>query len=202
MMDTLENLVRYLEASGRPGRVVIWAHNSHLGDARATEMGDHGELNVGQLARERFGTDVVSVGFSTYSGTVTAATEWDGPAHRRHVRPALAGSYEHLFHEAGVARFLLSTTADPQIADVLAGPLLQRAIGVLYMPKTERRSHYFQARLRDQFDYVLHVDESRAVEPLERTSEWEAGEVRRDISVGAVTPRAKDEPWPRTPCLS
>jgi erythromycin esterase-like protein/predicted phosphoribosyltransferase len=184
MMDTLENLVRYLETTGRPARVVIWAHNSHLGDARATEMGDHGELNVGQLARERFNHEVASVGFSTYSGTVTAATEWDGPAHRRHVRPGLAGSYERLFHDAGVARFLLSTRMDPQVADALAGPRLQRAIGVLYMPQTERRSHYFQARLRDQFDHVLHVDESRAVEPLEPTSEWDAGEFAETFPSG------------------
>lgn len=184
MMDTLDNLVRYLGQGGRSPRVVVWAHNSHLGDARATEMGDQGELNVGQLARERFREGAVSVGFSTYTGTVTAATEWDGPAHRRHVRPGLAGSYEHLFHQVGVPRLLLSTTADPQLAEALARPRLQRAIGVLYMPATERRSHYFHARLRDQFDYVLHVDESRAVEPLERTSEWDVGELAETFPSG------------------
>ncbi|MEO8682679.1 MAG: erythromycin esterase family protein [Vicinamibacterales bacterium] len=184
MMDTLESLMKYLGRSGRPSRVVVWAHNSHLGDARATEMGDQGELNIGQLARERFGDAVVSVGFSTYTGTVTAATEWGGPAHRRHVRPALPGSYEHLFHEVGIPRFLLSTKADPQLAEALARPRLQRAIGVLYMPATERRSHYFQARLSDQFDYVQHIDQTRAVEPLERTSEWDVGELAETFPSG------------------
>ena len=184
MTDTLGDLVKFLGQPDRPARLVVWAHNSHLGDARATEMGDHGELNVGQLARERFGADVLSVGFSTYSGTVTAATEWDGPAHRRHVRPALAASYEHLFHESRVGRFLLPLRTDLDLASALAGPHLERAIGVLYLPESERRSHYFHARLSEQFDYVLHIDETRAVEPLERTSAWEAGELAETFPSG------------------
>jgi erythromycin esterase-like protein len=184
MTDTLGDLVRFLGAPGGQARVVVWAHNSHLGDARATEMGEHGELNVGQLARERFAASVVSVGFSTYAGTVTAATEWDGPAHRRHVRPALAASYEHLFHQAGLERFLLPLRTDLDLASALAHPRLERAIGVLYLPETERRSHYFHARLSDQFDYLMHIDETRAVEPLERTSEWEAGELAETFPSG------------------
>ena len=165
-------------------KVVVWAHNSHLGDARATEMGHGGELNVGQLVRERFGACAVNIGFTTYTGTVTAATDWDGPAHRRHVRPALAHSYERLFHEAGIPRFLLPLRTDLELASALAGPLLERAIGVIYAPQTERRSHYFRARLAEQFDYVLHFDETRAVEPLERTVHWDAGEVAETYPSG------------------
>lgn len=186
MAETLHALVDFLEASSprHPARVVVWAHNSHLGDARATEMGQGGELNVGQLVRGRFGAGAVNIGFTTYTGTVTAATEWDGPAHRRHVRPAPAGSYERLFHDAGVPRFLLPLRTDLELASALAGPLLERAIGVIYAPQTERRSHYFHARLAEQFDYVLHFDETRAVEPLERTVQWEAGEVAETYPSG------------------
>jgi erythromycin esterase-like protein len=162
----------------------VWAHNSHLGDARATEMGESGELNLGQLIRERFGTDVVNVGFTTYTGTVTAASEWDGPAHRKHVRPALAGSYERLLHDAGIPRLLLPLRTDLELASALAGPHLERAVGVIYAPHTERRSHYFHARLPEQFDYVLHFDDTRAVEPLERTSAWEAGEMAETFPSG------------------
>ena len=124
------------------------------------------------------------VGFTTYAGTVTAASEWDGPAHRRHVRPALAGSYERLFHDAGIPRFLLPLRTDARTVVGAAGPHLERAIGVIYVPETERRSHYFHARLPEQFDYVLHFDETRAVEPLERTALWEAGEVPETFPSG------------------
>jgi erythromycin esterase-like protein/pyrimidine operon attenuation protein/uracil phosphoribosyltransferase len=184
MVDTLQELLRFLDGL-RPGaRVVVWAHNSHLGDARATEMSVRGELNVGQLVRERYGANAVLVGFTTHTGTVTAASEWDGPAHRKHVRPALAGSYERLFHDAGIPRFLLPLRTDLELASTLAAPRLERAIGVLYLPETERASHYFHARLPEQFDYVLHFDETRAVEPLERTALWEAGEVAETFPSG------------------
>jgi erythromycin esterase-like protein len=176
MMHTLEALVQFVGRAGRPARLVVWAHNSHVGDARATEMGEHGELNVGQLARERFGSAAFAIGFTTFTGTVTAATDWDGPAERRQVRPALAASYEHVFHETALGRFLLPLRTDLDLASALVRPRLERAIGVLYRPETERRSHYFHARLADQFNSVLHIDETRAVEPLERTSVWEAGE--------------------------
>ena len=184
MTETLRELLQFLERPRPHARVVVWAHNSHLGDARATEMGEGGELNVGQLVREHFGAEAVLVGFTTSTGTVTAATEWDGPAHRRHVRPALAGSYERLFHEVGIPRFLLSLRTDPELASALAGPWLERAIGVIYVPETERRSHYFHARLPEQFDFVLHFDETRAVEPLERSAMWEAGEVAETFPSG------------------
>ncbi len=115
------------------------------------------------------------VGFTTHTGTVTAASEWDGLAHRKPVRPALAGSYERLFHDVNIPRFLLPLR-DPALASVLSAPRLERAIGVLYLPETERSSHYFHARLSEQFDFVLHFDETRAVEPLERTAFWDSGE--------------------------
>jgi erythromycin esterase-like protein/predicted phosphoribosyltransferase len=184
MVDTLQELVRYLERT-RPGaRIVVWAHNSHLGDARATEMGQGGELNVGQLLREEYGAKAVLVGFTTYTGTVTAASEWDGPAHRKHVRAALAGSYERLFHEAQIPRFLLPLRTDLELASVLSAPRLERAIGVLYLPERERASHYFHARLSEQFDFVVHIDETRAVEPLEHDALWEAGEVAETFPSG------------------
>jgi erythromycin esterase-like protein/predicted phosphoribosyltransferase len=184
MTGTLEALMAFLERSRPAARVVVWAHNSHLGDARATDMGRVGEVNVGQLARTRFGAGAMLVGFTSYSGTVTAATAWDGPAHRRHLRPALAGSYERLFHDAGVPRFVLPLRTDPELASALAAPRLERAVGVLYLPETERHSHYFHAALADQFDAVVHIDETRAVEPLERTSEWEAGEFAETFPSG------------------
>lgn len=184
MTETLGELLTFLDRT-RPGaRLVVWAHNSHLGDARATEMGEGGELNVGQLAREAYPGQVVLVGFTTYGGSVTAATEWDGPAHRRQVRPALAGSYEKLFHDTGIPRFLLPLGTDLELASALMAPRLERAIGVLYVPKTERQSHYFHARLSEQFDYVLHFDQTRAVEPLERSAMWETGEVAETFPSG------------------
>ncbi|HVH26121.1 MAG TPA: erythromycin esterase family protein [Vicinamibacterales bacterium] len=184
MTDTLVELLRFLDRTQPGAKVVVWAHNSHLGDARATEMGQSGELNVGQLVRERFGSESVLVGFTTSTGTVTAATEWDGPAHRRHVRPPLTGSYERLFHDVGIPRFLLPLRNEPALASALGRPRLERAIGVIYVPETERRSHYFHARLPEQFDFVMHFDQTRAVEPLERTPLWEAGEVAETYPSG------------------
>jgi erythromycin esterase-like protein/predicted phosphoribosyltransferase len=176
MADTLGDLLRFLDQSGSQSRVIVWAHNSHLGDARATEMGEHGELNVGQLVRERFGTDAVLVGFTTYTGTVTAASDWDEPAQRKTVRPGLAGSYERLLHDTGIPRFILPLRDDARLSRALASRRLERAIGVIYRPDTERTSHYFHARLANQFDFVLHFDRTTALEPLERTAGWEAGE--------------------------
>jgi erythromycin esterase-like protein/predicted phosphoribosyltransferase len=180
MTDTLVELLQFLERTSPGPRVVVWAHNSHLGDARATEMGEHGELNVGQLARGRFGSAAVNVGFTTFTGTVTAASGWDMPATRMRVRPALAGSYERLFHEAGIPRFFLALRGDLELASALARPRLERAIGVIYAPATERRSHYFHARLSDQFDAVIHIDETRALEPIDRTAAWKAASADAD----------------------
>jgi erythromycin esterase-like protein/predicted phosphoribosyltransferase len=177
MVETLEALVAHLGRQGGPAKIVVWAHNSHLGDARATEMGQRGELNVGQLMREKYGRDAILVGFTTHQGTVTAASDWGGVAQRKRVRPALPGSCEALFHAARPGRFLIALRSDGAIRDALREPRLERAIGVIYRPETERMSHYFHTRLPEQFDAVLHFDETRAIQPLEYTSEWEAGEV-------------------------
>jgi erythromycin esterase-like protein len=185
MVETLHALVAHLDGqSGGGTKVVLWAHNSHLGDASATQMGEQGEWNVGQLVREKYGGESVLVGFSTYTGTVTAATDWDAPAERKHVRAALPESYEALFHQVGVPRFLLSLRDGGPSVKGLDEPRLERAIGVIYRPETERQSHYFYARLPAQFDAVLHFDETRAVEPLERTARWEKGEVPETFPSG------------------
>ncbi|HYL54763.1 MAG TPA: erythromycin esterase family protein [Gemmatimonadales bacterium] len=177
MFETLNALVDFHAARGRREKVVLWAHNSHLGDARATEMGEAGELNVGQLVRQRYGGDARLVGFLTHEGTVTAASDWDEAAERKIVRPALAGSYEALFHETEMSNFMLDLTAFGPMVTGLVQPRLERAIGVIYRPETERVSHYFHAALPQQFDAVLYYDRTRAVEPLERTGLWERGEV-------------------------
>lgn len=173
MMQTLEALLARRSQSRT--RVVVWAHNSHLGDARATEMSRRGELNLGQLARQAYGSDAVLVGFSTYHGHVTAASDWDEPAQRKRVRPALPESYEAIFHETGLLRFQLRLD-ESRLTKLLREPRLQRAIGVIYRPETERLSHYFQTRLPAQFDWLLHVDESTAVVPLEPGRQWSSGE--------------------------
>jgi erythromycin esterase-like protein len=168
MADTLDALVAHLKRRGERPKVVVWAHNSHLGDARATELGESGEWNLGQLVRERHGNDTALVGFSSYQGSVMAATEWDGPAECKRVCPALPESYEALFHAVGIPDFLLSFGPDENAVEALRLARLERAIGVIYRPETERLSHYFFARLPEQFDAVLHFDETQAVDPLER----------------------------------
>jgi len=176
MADTLLALRRHLRAGGKQGKIVVWAHNSHVGDARATEMGRHGEWNVGQLARERAGDlQALLVGFTTYTGHVTAARDWDAPPERRWVRPARADSFEHLFHRSGLDRFFLPLRDG--IARPLFSPMLERAIGVVYRPESERASHYFAASLARQFDAVFHLDETTAVEPFEVTAHWQHHEL-------------------------
>jgi erythromycin esterase-like protein len=177
MAATLEALANHFEGQGQTAKIVVWAHNSHVGDARATEVGQAGELTVGQLMRERYGQAAASIGFTTHGGTVTAASEWDAPAERKCVCPAMRGSYELLFHDAGIPRFYIPLRDGSDEIAALRKPLLERAIGVIYLPETERMSHYFYARLPDQFDAVIHFDETRAVQPLERTVLWQRGEV-------------------------
>lgn len=177
MANTLDSLVSFLEYDRKQPKVIVWAHNSHLGDASATDMSSRGELNVGQLMRERWGETAFLIGFSTHSGTVTAASDWDMPAERKIVRPALEGSYEALFHQVGLKNFFLGLRGNDEAILGLRRPRLERAIGVIYRPETERMSHYFGARLPHQFDAVLHYDVTRAVEPLERTGLWERGEL-------------------------
>jgi erythromycin esterase-like protein len=175
MTETLVALVGHFGQGA--GKAVVWAHNSHLGDARATDMARRGEWNVGQLTRELFGERVYSIGFSTYGGTVTAARDWGEPAERRRVRPGLPGSCEALFHATGIPNFWLDLREDNPATRALRAPLLQRAIGVIYRPETERQSHYFTVNLPGQFDAMIHLDETRALTPLERDSGWDEGEL-------------------------
>lgn len=184
MAETVERLMEHLAAHHGRARLVLWAHNSHLGDARGTQMGEQGELNVGQLLRERYGHRALLVGFTTHEGSVTAAHQWDRPPERMKVRPSMPGSFEHLFHQALLPRFLLDVrTGREWLHPCLGTPLLERAIGVIYRPGTERHSHYFRARLLDQFDAVIHVDHTRAVEPLERRG-WRDAEPPETFPTG------------------
>ena len=157
---------------GRAPKVVVWAHNTHTGDARQTESGEQGELNIGQLARERLGTGAVNVGFLTYAGTVYAAPDWGAAGRVYDLRPALAGSYSSLLHDVrtagGPREFLVVLRGQSAVAAALAEPRLERAVGVIYAPQTERQSHYFTAKLARQFDVVIYVDSSTAVQPLTR----------------------------------
>jgi erythromycin esterase-like protein len=177
MVDTLDVLMNHLREQGENPKAIVWAHNSHLGDARATQMGSRGELNVGQLVRQRHPGEAFLVGLTTYTGTVTAASGWGEPAERKWVRPGMEGSYEALFHEVQTKNFLLHLAKGSEVSRELRRPLLERAIGVIYKPETERWSHYFEAHLADQFDLIIHFDESQAIEPLERTATWNRGEV-------------------------
>ena len=184
MAETLDALIAHLNSQAQQAKIAVWEHNSHLGDARASYMGDYGELNVGQLVREKYGTEAILIGFTTYTGTVTAASDWDGPAERKRVRPAFNESYEALFHKIDGANFWLTLRDDNKVSTVLQGPRLERAIGVVYLPQTERQSHYFEARLSQQFDAVIHFDETHALEPLERYALWESGEPPETFPTG------------------
>jgi erythromycin esterase-like protein len=165
MFETLERLLAW---RGQGSKAVVWAHNSHIGDARATDMGERGEINIGQLCRERFAEVAVVIGFGTDRGTVAAASEWDGPMEIKQVRPAHHDSYEPLCRESGVARFLadLWEGRSSQLRSALLYPRLERAIGVIYRPETELASHYFDACLPRQFDAYLWFEETHAVTTL------------------------------------
>ncbi len=176
MAETLAALARHLARDGQQAKIVVWEHNSHIGDASATEMGRMGEWNVGELARRNYGGDTCLIGFSTYDGWVTAASEWDGPAERKRVRPGLPDSYEDVLHQVGIPRYFLPLRGRSDAVAGLSERRLERAIGVLYVPRTERQSHYFMAELPRQFDGIIHVDRTSAVEPLDPTSGWHSGE--------------------------
>ena len=177
MADTLDALREHLDRTRGRSKVVVWEHNSHVGDARATELGQSGEVTVGQLMRQRHPGATLLVGLTTFEGTVTAASAWGGEAERKRVRRALPGSWEERAHRTGVERFVFDTEG-------MRGRRLERAIGVVYLPETERRSHYFHAALRRQFDVVVHLDRTEAVTPLETTSLWEAGELPETYPYG------------------
>jgi erythromycin esterase-like protein len=172
MMDTLDFIGNHL-GDGAPAKVIVWAHNSHVGDARATEMGDDGQVTIGQLARQRHPREAALIGFTTYAGPVIAAHDWEEPAQRMRVRPGLPGSWEELFHEADLGRFYV-TSADLKAHVGDGVERLQRAIGVVYRPETERRSHYYHARLADEFDIVIHLDATRGLVPLDPLEQEES----------------------------
>ncbi|RUU35373.1 protein-L-isoaspartate(D-aspartate) O-methyltransferase [Mesorhizobium sp. M6A.T.Ca.TU.002.02.2.1] len=164
MFETLEHL---LEARGPNAKAVVWAHNSHIGDARYTEMGIvRDEVNIGQLCRQRFGDGAALIGLGTHSGTVAAASDWDGEMEIKRVRPSHSDSYERLCHDCGVSRFLLDIKRDDTLRERLLERRLERFIGVIYRPETELRSHYADASLSQQFDAFVWFDETAAVTPL------------------------------------
>jgi erythromycin esterase-like protein len=180
MFDTLQAI---LKAKGRDAKAVVWAHNSHVGDARATEMGlMRDELNLGQLCREAHGQAARLIGFGTHTGTVACASDWDGPMEVKPVRPSLAESQERCAHNAGLDRYLLDLrpNVNSALRRGLADPRLERFIGVIYRPETERWSHYVECRLPEQFDAWVWFDETTAVTPLP----------------GAATGAGEDDTWP------
>ena len=187
MAETLGQLQAHLQRQSGHGqtrpKIVVWAHNSHLGDARATEMGQRrGEMNLGQLVRERHGARALLVGFSTYTGSVTAASDWGAAAQRMQVVPARPDSHEGVMHASGVARFVLPLRGARPL--VFSKPRLERAIGVIYRPETERMSHYFHAELGAQFDALIHLDTTRALEPPERGTGWRGAEAPATYPAG------------------
>ena len=162
-----QTLSRLLQWRGAGAKAVVWAHNSHIGDARQTEMGQvREELNIGQLCRQHFGGDCALIGMGTHSGTVAAASDWDGEMEIKKVKPSRGDSIERLCHDSEMPRFLLDFARDPRLAERLAEPRLERFIGVIYRPETELQSHYADSSLSRQFDAYLWFDETRAVEEI------------------------------------
>ena len=164
MFETLSQLLNH---HGANSKAVVWAHNSHIGDASATEMSRRGEYNIGQLCRRDFGSNCFSIGFGTNDGTVAAASNWDGDMEVMNVRPAHAQSYERLFHLTNAPGLMLSLQEETEIREKLMRPLLERAIGVIYRPDSELVSHYFEATLSLQFDEYIWIDRTSAVKPLD-----------------------------------
>ena len=165
MFETLQNILHH---HGSKSKAVVWAHNSHIGDAAATEMGRRGEHNIGQLCRAHFGNACHAIGFGTNDGTVAAAAGWDEPMQVMHVRPAHPQSYERMFHMTNIAGLLLplKRSADTELREKLSRPRLERAIGVVYRPDSELASHYFEAVLPQQFDEYIWIDKTTAISPL------------------------------------
>jgi erythromycin esterase-like protein len=173
MADVLEALIAYLGHRLNRPKIVVWAHNTHLGDARATEASAWGQHSLGELLRLRYGSACFNIGFTTYAGTVTASEEWDRPPTCMIMRPALPASYEGLFHHVGLGRFWLDFRGGGPLADALRDPRLERSVGAIYRHRTERTSHYFRCRLSAQFDAVIHVDLTSAVVPLDQREGWQ-----------------------------
>ncbi len=185
MADTLDELAEFLTRKhGKQAKIVVWAHNSHIGDARATDASVRGEVNISHLIRERHDMETLLIGFSTYEGTVTAASDWDTPEENKRMRKALQGSVESLFHRVEVKNFILNLRDFPEVRTVLAPPRLERFIGVIYRPGTERLSHYSKVRLPEEFDAIIHIDETQALQPLSPGHLWQH------------TPREAEETYP------
>lgn len=167
MFETLQALRAHLSHQlGRDAPMVIWAHNSHIGDASATEMGRRGEHNIGQLAREHYGDKALLIGFSTAEGEVTAASDWDSPAQVKRVRAPLADSYERVFQQVSADSFMIDLRQHNEMNELLSEPRLHRAIGVIYRPESERQSHYFRSTLTRQYDFLVHIDWTAALRSL------------------------------------
>lgn len=177
MLETLSVLREHLAHDTAAPKIIVWAHNSHIGDASATEMSRHGQLNLGQLARELYDDDVFLLGFTTHEGTVTAASDWDGKTECKAVRPSLSDSIERLLHDTGIPSFFLPIRGNSAVADALPDGLLERAIGVIYLPDNERVSHYFQTNIVHQFDAIFHIDRTSALRPLDASPSWRHDEV-------------------------
>ncbi|AZZ46119.1 carboxylic ester hydrolase [Pseudomonadaceae bacterium SI-3] len=163
MFDTLQALLAH---RGEGAKAVVWAHNSHIGNAASTSMGWGGEFNIGELCRTAFGRDAVLIGMGTDRGEVAAADNWDEPMQVKQVRPSRPDSWEQLFLRTELPASLTTWRDDPQLRKALARPRLERAIGVIYRPATERQSHYFQAILSEQFDALLWLEQTHAVKPI------------------------------------
>lgn len=178
MFETLESLKEHISKQlNRDARIIVWAHNSHIGNAAATEMSVRGEFNIGQLTREAYGEKALLIGFSTARGEVTAASNWDMPTERKKIRSPIPGSYEDIFHKVNQKNFLINLRENSETTDQLRTPRLQRAIGVIYRPETERESHYYHATLPQQFDFMIHFDDTNAIKPLKITPHWHRPEL-------------------------
>ncbi len=163
MFETLQRLLAYRQDA----KAIVWAHNSHIGNAAATAMGWEGEFNIGELCRTAHGEEMVAIGFGTDRGTVAAASDWDSPMEIKQVLPARADSYEYLFRRCGHARALFDWRGrNALLRELLSQPRLERAIGVVYRPESELLSHYFRAVMAEQFDAMVWFETSRAVTPL------------------------------------
>ena len=178
MAETLCALQEHLgKRKSAPAKIIVWAHNSHIGDARATEMGERGQINLGQLIREHSKDKVFLLGFTTHTGTVIAASDWDGPPEMKSIRPSATNSFERQFHDTGLHDFFMPICNSSQAQELLRGPKLERAIGVLYLPESERFSHYFHADMSRQFDAIIHIDRTHALQPLDLPPSWQSEEI-------------------------
>ncbi len=185
MFETLVDLEEFISVRrNKPAKIVVWAHNVHIGDASATEMKARGEFNIGQLMREKYGNQALLVGFSTSSGMVTAASEWDSSPEQKIIQTPLQDSYEEIFHQIKYERFLMDLRQDNMAVNLLMEERPHRAIGVIYRPKSERESHYYQSILPKQFDFMIHFDTTTAIEPIYTTARKNRGEMEETYPSG------------------